>query len=40
MSLRFKIVLAIAGLVLILGLGGTLHARFTLSEISEDHLEK
>jgi len=40
MSLRFKIVVAIAALVLILGLGGTLHARFTLSDISEDQLEK
>ncbi len=40
MGLRLKIVMAIAGLVLALGLGGTLHARFTLSGISEDDLEQ
>ena len=40
MSLRFKIVVAIAGLILLLGLGGTLHARLTLSGISEDELER
>src|SRR3990172_372119 len=40
MGLRFKIVIAIAALVLILGLGGTLHARVTLSGISEDELEQ
>ncbi len=40
MSLRFKIVISIAALILLLGLGGTLHARLTLSGISEDELEK
>jgi sensor histidine kinase regulating citrate/malate metabolism len=40
MELRFKIVMAIAGLVLALGLGGTIHARLTLSGISQDELEK
>ncbi len=40
MSLRLQIVLAITGLILLLGLAGTLHARFTLSGISEDALEK
>jgi signal transduction histidine kinase len=40
MALRFKIVAAIAGLIMILGLGGTLHARLTLSGISEDELEQ
>jgi len=40
MELRFKIVVAIAGLVLALGLGGTIHARLTLSGISQDELEK
>jgi len=40
MSLRFKIVAAIAGLILSLGLSGTLHARFTLSGISEGELER
>ncbi len=40
MELRFKIVIAIAGLVLALGLGGTIHARLTLSGISQDELEK
>jgi signal transduction histidine kinase len=39
-SLRLKIVAAIAGLILVLGLAGTLHARLTLSGISEDSLEK
>ena len=39
MALRFRIVIAIAALILVLGLGGTLHARFTLSGISEDDLE-
>ncbi len=40
MSLRLKIVMAIAGLILILGLAGTLHARLTLSSFSQDELEK
>jgi signal transduction histidine kinase len=40
MNLRFKIVVAIAGLILALGLGGTLYARFTLSDLSEDELER
>jgi len=40
MKLRSRIVLAIAALVLVLGLGGTLHARLTLSGISEDELER
>jgi len=40
MSLRLKIVMAMAGLILLLGLGGTFHARFTLSSISEDELER
>jgi signal transduction histidine kinase len=39
-SLRYKIVVAIAVLVLALGVGGTLHARLTLSNISQDELEK
>lgn len=40
MSLRFNIVVAIVALILGLGLAGTLHARLTLSSISEDELEK
>jgi len=40
LSLRYKIVVAIAILVLALGVGGTLHARLTLSSISQDELEK
>jgi signal transduction histidine kinase len=40
LNLRYKIVVAIAVLVLALGLGGTLHARLTLSNISQDELEK
>ena len=40
MSLRYKIIVAIAVLVLALGIGGTLHARLTLSSISQDELEK
>ncbi len=40
MSLRFKIVVAIAGLILALGLAGTLHARLTLSGFSQDELER
>src|SRR4030042_6140820 len=40
MELRFKIVMAIAGLVLALGLGGTVPPRLTLSGISQDELEK
>lgn len=40
MSLRFKFVLAITGLILVLGLAGTAHARFTLSNVSERNLEK
>ncbi len=40
MSLRFKIVVAITGLILVLGLAGTLHARYTLSGFSEDEMEK
>lgn len=39
-SLRYKIVAAMAVLVLALGLGGTIHARLTLSDISQDELEK
>ncbi len=40
MSLRLKIVAAIASLILVLGLAGTVHARLTLSGISEDSLKK
>lgn len=40
MSLRFKIVVAIAGLILVLGLAGTLHARLTLSGFSRDELDR
>src|SRR3990172_3710387 len=40
MSLRTKLVLVIAVLVLALGLAGTLHARFTLSRISSEELDK
>ena len=40
MSLRFKIAVAMAGLILAVGLGGTLHARYTLSRISHDELER
>lgn len=40
MSLRFKIVVAVVVLILGLGLAGTLHARVTLSGISENELEK
>jgi len=40
LSLRYKIIVAIAVLVLALGIGGTLHARLTLSSISQDELEK
>ncbi len=40
MSLRLKIVAAIAGLVLVLGIGGTLHARLTLSNFSQDELDR
>src|SRR3990172_7346596 len=40
MSLRTKLVLVIAVLVLALGLAGTFHARFTLSRISSEQLEK
>lgn len=40
MSLRLKIVAAIAVLVLALGVGGTLHARLTLSKFSQDELDR
>ena len=40
MSLRKKLVLAIGGLILLLGVGGTLHARLTLAGISQDELER
>lgn len=40
MSLRYKIVAAIAALVLVLGVGGTIHARLTLSDISQEDLER
>ncbi|HLB29538.1 MAG TPA: HAMP domain-containing protein [Dehalococcoidia bacterium] len=40
MSLRLKLTIAIAALVLALGLGGTFHARFTLASISREQLEK
>lgn len=40
MSLRFKIVAAIAGLILALGIGGTLHARLTLSNFAHEELEE
>lgn len=40
MSLRLKIVVAIALLIMMLGLGGTLHARLTLSGISNEELER
>lgn len=39
MSLRLRMVLAMALLILALGLGGTLHARVTLSDISNDQLQ-
>jgi len=40
MSLRSKMVVAIAALILVLGLGGTIHARLTLSGISNDELDQ
>lgn len=40
MSLRFKIAAAIAGLIIALGVGGTLHARLTLSSFAEAELER
>lgn len=40
MSLRLKIVATIAVLVLALGIGGTLHARLTLSNFSQDELDR
>lgn len=40
MGLRYRIVVAMAGLILLLGLGGTLHARLTLSGISQDELQR
>ncbi len=40
MSLRWKIVLAIAGLILLLGLGGTLDARYTASDLLENELQR
>lgn len=40
MSLRFKFVAAIATLILVLGIGGTLHARFTLSSFSTEELDR
>lgn len=40
MTLRSKLVVTIAALVLALGLAGTLHARLTLSGISQDQLER
>ncbi|MBI5948563.1 MAG: HAMP domain-containing protein [Chloroflexi bacterium] len=40
LSLRQKMVLAMGGLVLVLGLAGTIHARLTLSNISNDELDR
>jgi sensor histidine kinase regulating citrate/malate metabolism len=40
LSLRTKMVVAIAALILILGLGGTIHARLTLSGIASDELDQ
>lgn len=40
MGLRLKIVLAIAALILALGIGGTIHARVTSENLSEDELNR
>ncbi|NIN68923.1 MAG: GAF domain-containing protein [Anaerolineae bacterium] len=40
MSLRLKILSAVVGLILLLGLGGTFHARYSLASISRDQLVK
>ena len=40
MSLRLKILSAVVGLILLLGLGGTFHARYSLANISRDQLVK
>jgi signal transduction histidine kinase len=40
MSMRLKIVASIAALILVLGVGWTIHTRITLSNISEDELDK
>ncbi len=40
MSLRKKLVLAIVALILLLGVGGTLHARLTLAGISDKELDR
>ena len=40
MSLRLKILSAVVGLILLLGLGGTFHARYSLDNISRDQLVK
>ncbi len=40
MTLRLKILSAVVGLILLLGLGGTFHARYSLDNISRDQLVK
>jgi len=40
LSLRNQMVIAIAGLIVVLGTAGTIHARFTLSSISHDELDQ
>jgi signal transduction histidine kinase len=40
MSLRIRIVAAIAGLILVLGVGGTLHARLTLASFAQAEMER
>jgi signal transduction histidine kinase len=40
MSLRLKMVVMVTGLIVALGIGGMLHARITLSRISDDELNK
>ncbi len=40
LTIRHKIVVAIAGLILLLGVGGTIHARLTLSSISNEELDR
>ena len=40
MSIRLKMVIAIVALILVLGIGGTIHARLTLASISNDELDQ
>ena len=40
MSIRLKMVIAIVALILLLGIGGTIHARLTLASISNDELDQ